>query len=92
MTSLGSPHARPTAAAHTCGGPNGIELPICVLTQAIVPLSCRYTNSSVLPAPGNMDELAGGVTYRYIEDPAHVVYPFGYGLSYTTFKYATKGP
>jgi beta-glucosidase len=49
-----------------------------------------YTSTDVLPPPGEMDESAGGgVTYRYIKDYKNsVVYPFGFGLSYTTFSYA----
>eukprot|EP00040_Diaphanoeca_grandis_P032448 m.196622 g.196622 ORF g.196622 m.196622 type:complete len:903 (+) comp32628_c0_seq1:29-2737(+) len=49
-----------------------------------------YTNTSVLPSPGQMDETAeGGVTYRYVKNQDAVVYPFGYGLSYTTFSYSS---
>ena len=46
-----------------------------------------YKSTNDLPVPGEMNEYAGnGVTYRYYN--GEPLYPFGYGLSYTTFKYS----
>ena len=46
-----------------------------------------YENTSQLPQPGQMDEYNGnGITYRYFN--GNVIFPFGYGLSYTQFKYS----
>lgn len=50
--------------------------------------STWYRNTSYLPPPGEMDELETKMTYRYIEDTkSAVLYPFGHGLSYSTFAY-----
>ena len=49
-----------------------------------------YKNDSDLPIEsqrGNMDLYSGnGLTYRYFKND--VMFPFGFGLSYTTFKYS----
>eukprot|EP01084_Bolivina_argentea_P317679 550831_1 len=46
-----------------------------------------YMSTSQLPTYGEMNEYAGnGITYRYFK--GEVLYPFGYGISYTNFKYS----
>jgi hypothetical protein len=36
-----------------------------------------------------MDEsVGGGITYRYLAKRDEAIYPFGHGLSYTTFAYS----
>ncbi|GMH73110.1 hypothetical protein TL16_g06094 [Triparma laevis f. inornata] len=54
--------------------------------------STWYRSTSVLPdawLEGSMDESDGnGITYRFIKDQSVVDFPFGWGLSYTTFHYS----
>ena len=54
--------------------------------------STWYRSTSALPAAwlgGGMDESSGnGITYRFIKDQSVVEFPFGWGLSYTTFRYS----
>jgi len=51
--------------------------------------STWYTGTDVLPPPGEMDETKGnGTTYRYIKSQKFVSYPFGFGLSYSSFSYS----
>lgn len=45
-----------------------------------------YREDGQLPDIDDYDVICGGRTYRYFEGDA--LYPFGYGLSYTTFSYA----
>ena len=46
-----------------------------------------YQSTDQLPPPGTMDMYAGdGLTYKHFK--GDVLYPFGYGLSYTKFSYS----
>eukprot|EP01084_Bolivina_argentea_P041129 75902_1 len=51
-----------------------------------------YTSTNVLPPMGNMNEYPNGgkygITYRYFNKKDGILIPFGFGLSYTQFKYS----
>jgi hypothetical protein len=58
-----------------------------------LPVTMYYSNYTDLVNFDDMSMQAGpGRTYRYLPDDFPVVYPFGYGLSYTTFALKWDSP